>query len=132
MAELIGVVTGAIAFAQAIVAGLDVINRAKDAPKNIRELQHELRDLETVLGQINNTFSCQKGDPTDEVLRSCFDRLRQLHDLITPFQQEVEGNKLKQYVKGIRMRPKESEIGNAVKQLQSPKLTLTLALIART
>jgi hypothetical protein len=56
--------------------------------------------------------------------------LKKLHDLVAPFQRDVEDNKFKQYVKGLRMRPKEGEIESAVKRLQSQKLTLTLALIA--
>jgi hypothetical protein len=41
----------------------------------------------------------------------------------------MEDNKIKQYWKGLRMRPKESEIESAVKRLQSQKVTLALALI---
>jgi tRNA U54 and U55 pseudouridine synthase Pus10 len=129
MAEAIGIAASAIAFAQATAVVLEAVNKIKDAPKNMRELQHELRDLEAVLRQIDSTFPCQKGDPTDTVLRSCSDMLKQLHELVKPFRQEVEDTKFKQYVKGLRMRPKESEIENAVKRLQSQKLTLTLTLI---
>lgn len=130
MAEIIGIVASAIAFAQATGAALDAVNKIKDAPKNIQELQHELRELEAVLRQIDITFSCKKGDPTETVLRSCSDNLKQLHDLVAPFQRDVQDKKFRQYMKGLRMRPKESEIENAVKRLQSQKLTLTLALIA--
>jgi gas vesicle protein len=130
MAEVIGIIAAAIAFAQATAVVLDSMKKIKDAPKNINELQHELQDLEAVLRQIDNTCSYQKGDVTETVLRNCSDMLKQLLDLVRPFQQEVEDNKFKQYVKGLRMRPKESEIENAVKRLQSQKLTLTLALIS--
>jgi hypothetical protein len=130
MAEIIGIVASAIDFAQTTVVVLDAMNKIKDAPKNIQELQHELRGLEAVLGQIDTTFSCKKGDPTETVLRSCSDNLKQLHDLVVPFQRDVEDNKFRQYVKGLRMHLKESEIENAVKRLQSQKLTLALALIA--
>jgi hypothetical protein len=130
MAEVIGIVAAAIAYAQVTTAVLDAVKRIKDAPKNIQELHDELQDLEAVLGQIDNTFPYQKGDPTEVVLRSCLAMLKQLHDLVAPFQREVEDTKFKQYMKGIRIRPKESEIENAVKRLQSQKLTLTLALIA--
>jgi N-terminal domain on NACHT_NTPase and P-loop NTPases len=130
MAEVVGIIASAIAFAQATVAVLDGMNKIKDAPKNIQELRYELQDLEAVLRQIDSIFSCQKGDPTEPVLRSCSDTLKQLHDLVAPFRQEVEDNKIKQYVKGLRIRPKESEIESAVKRLQSQKLTLTLALLA--
>jgi len=130
MAEVIGIVAAAIAFAQATAVVLDAMNKIKDASKNIRELQHEIEDLAAVLGQIDDTFLAQKGDPTDTALRSCAEMLKNLHDLIVPLQQEIEDNKLKQYMKGLRLRPKESEIESAVKRLQSQKLTLTLALIS--
>jgi hypothetical protein len=130
MAEAIGIVAAAIAFAQATAVVLDGMNKVKDAPKNIQELRYELQDLETVLRQIDSTFPCERGDPTEPVLRSCSDTLKQLHDVIAPFQQEMEDNKIKQYVRGLRIRPKESEIESAVKRLQSQKLTLTLALLA--
>jgi hypothetical protein len=130
MAEAVGIAAAAIAFAQATGAVLDAMIRIKDAPKNIQKLQHELQDLEAVLGQIDNTLSYQKGDPTETVLQSCSDMLQQLHVLIKSFQREVGDNKFNQFVKGLRMRPKESEIENAVKRLQSQKLTLTLALVA--
>jgi N-terminal domain on NACHT_NTPase and P-loop NTPases len=130
MAEVIGIIASAIAFAQATAAVLDAMNKIKDAPKSIRELQHELRDLEAVLRQIDSTSSSQKGEPTVTVLRSCSDMLKRLRDLIAPFRQEAEENKFKQYVKGLRIRSIEGEIESAVKQLQSQKLTLTLAFIA--
>lgn len=129
MAEVLGIVSAAIAFAQATAAILDQINKIKDSPKNIRELRNELKGFEMVLLQIDN-LSWKQGDPIETVLRSCSDTLMQLRDLVAPFQQDIEDNKLKQYVKGLRMRPKESEIENVVKRLQSLKLTLTLALIA--
>jgi len=130
MAEVIGIVASAIAFAQATAAVLDAMNKIKDAPKSIQELQYELRELEAVLRQIDSTSSCQKGEPTATVLRSCSDMLKRLRDLIAPFRQEAEENKFKQYVKGLRIRSIEGEIESAVKRLQSQKLTLTLALIA--
>ena len=130
MAEAIGIAAGAITFAKATAVVLDAINKIKDAPKNIQELQYELRDLEAVLGQIGNGFPCQGGGPTEAALRSCSDALKQLHDLVAPLRQEVEDNKFKQYVKGLRMRPKESKIEGVVKRLQSRKFTLVLALIA--
>ena len=130
MAEVIGIVAATIGFAQTIGAALDAMNKIKDAPKNIEELQHELQDLTAVLMQIESTYSYQKGDPTETVLRNCEDMLKQLQDLIQPFQPKEKDNKFKQYVKGLRIRPNESEIESAVKRLQSQKLTLTLALIA--
>ena len=129
MAEVIGIVASAIAFAQATVVVLDAMNKIKDAPKNIQELQYELQDLAAVLRQIDDTFPCQKGDPTETAVQSCLKMLQRLRDLVRPFQREVEDDRIKQYVRGLRMRPKESEIENAVKRLQSQKLTLTLALI---
>ncbi|KAH8655994.1 hypothetical protein BGZ60DRAFT_459046, partial [Tricladium varicosporioides] len=129
-AEAIGIAAASIAFAQATAVVLDSMNKMKDAPKNIKELQHEIQDLEAVLKQIENTCPHQKRDATETVLRNCSDMLKQLLDLVRPFQQEVEDSKFKQYVKGLRMRPKESEIANVVKRLQSQKLTLTLALIS--
>ena len=130
MAETIGIVAGAIAFTQAIAAVLDSMNKIKDAPKNLQELRHELQDLKVVLGQIHSNFSCQRGDSIEAILRSCSDTLKQLYNLVEPFQQEVEDNKFKQYMRGLRIRPKESEIEIAVKRLQSQKLTLGLALIS--
>ena len=130
MAEVIGIVSAAITVAQAMAAALDAVNKIRDAPKNIQELQYELRDLEQVLRQISTTLQRQKVGPTEAVLRSCSDTLKQLRDLVAPFQQEVEDNKIKQYVKGLRLRPKSSEIENAVKRLQSQKLTLAIAMVA--
>jgi hypothetical protein len=85
MAEAIGIVAAAIAFAQATAVALDAMNKIKDAPKNIQELQHELGDLAAVLKQIDDTFLCQKGDPTETVLRNCAGMLEKLHDLVEPF-----------------------------------------------
>ena len=130
MAEVIGVVAAAIAFAQATAAVLDTVRNVKDAPKNIQELQYELQDLEAVLRQIESAVSSRKGGPTEGVLRSCSDTLKQLHELVKAFQQDAEEHNYKQYIKGLRMRPKESEIESAIKRLQSQKLTLTLALLA--
>jgi len=83
-----------------------------------------------VLKQIDSTFPCQRGDPIEPVLRGCSDTLEQLHDILAPFRQELEDNKIKQYVKGLRIRSRENKIQSAVKRLQSQKLTLTLALLA--
>ncbi|OCK73077.1 hypothetical protein K432DRAFT_18093, partial [Lepidopterella palustris CBS 459.81] len=79
---------------------------------------------------MDNIFLSQTGGPTETVLRNCSATIRQIHDLIAPFQREIEDKKVKQYLKGFRMRMKESEIGEAVKRLQSQKLTLTLALVS--
>jgi hypothetical protein len=107
MTEVVGIIAAAIAFAQATVVVLDAMNQIKDAPKNIQELQYELRDLAAVLRQIDGTFSCQKDDPTETAVRSCSVMLKQLHDLVGPFQ-HVEDNRIKQYVKELRVRLKES------------------------
>lgn len=129
MAEVIGIVAAAIAFAQATASMLDALNNLKDAPKYIQELHRELQDLEAVLIQIDSKFSCQQGDPVEAVLRNCSATLKQLHDLVTPLQ-EIGDSKLKKYAKGLHVRLKEGEIEGAVKRLQSQKLTLTIALIA--
>lgn len=130
MAEAIGIAAAAIAFAQAAAVALDAMSKIKDAPKNIQELQYELRDLQAVLEQIGSTPSWQQGDPTETALRSCLGVLEQLRDLVAPSQQKEGDNAFKLYVKGLRLRPKASEIQSAVKRLQSQKLTLALALIS--
>lgn len=134
MAEaIIGIAGGAIAFVQATTLILDGLNKVKDAPKNLQRLCFELKDLEVVLKQIEgNCLPCQPGEPAEKVLRGCVELLKQLHDLVAPFQnaQESSNNKLKHYVQGLRIRPKEGEIENAVARLQSQKLTLSLALMA--
>jgi ElaB/YqjD/DUF883 family membrane-anchored ribosome-binding protein len=129
MAEVVGIAAAAIAFAQASVVVLDIMKKIKDAPKNIQELQSELEDLAAVLRQIDDSFSCQKGDPTDTALRSCEKMLKRLRDRVTHLQQELGDNKFKQLITGFRWRLIESEIESAVKQLQSKKVTLALALI---
>lgn len=129
MAEVIGVIASALALAQATIAVLDTMKKIKDAPKNIRDLQQELRDLEAVLKQISSTFEGKNSETTIIVLQSCSNTLKELHDIVAPVQREEEDNKLRQYIKVLRQRLKESDIDSAVKRLQSQKLTLTLALI---
>ena len=130
MAEVIGIVAAAIAFAKAATVALDAMSKIKDAPKNIQELQYELRDLQAVLEQIGSTPSWRQGDPIETALRSCLGVLEQLRDLVAPPQHKEGDNAFKLYVKGLRLRPKASEIQSAVKRLQSQKLTLALALIS--
>lgn len=133
MAEaIIGIAGGAIAIIQATTVIIDGMNKVKDAPKNLRKLCLELQDFELVLKQIEgHCRPTQLGGATEKVLRGCTEMLKQLHDLVAPLQQVQENSsKLRQYVQGLHIRPKESEIESAVARLQSQKLTLSLALTA--
>ena len=130
MAEIIGIIASAITVVNATAAALDTINKVKDVPKYIKDLNFELEDLTIVLQQIRDTFTCQKGDPTEKVLRSCSQMLKKLHDLITPIHQSTDTNIVQQYVKSLRVRVKQGEIESMIKRIQSYKLTLTLALIS--
>lgn len=129
MAEVIGIVAAAIAFAQTSAAVLDVLKKIKDTPKYVHDLQQELYDLESVLRQIDDTVPFQKGDSIEMVLRRCCETLKQLHELIDIAPEN--NHKLMQLVKVLRIRPKENDIESFLRRLQSQKLTLTLALIAR-
>jgi N-terminal domain on NACHT_NTPase and P-loop NTPases len=129
MAEAIGVAAGAIAFVQATSVVLNAISKIRNAPQYIQGVQSELSELEGLLRQVD-AFSCQKGDPAETALRSCSEALKRLHDLVVPLQQEVSNKKFMQYIKGFRMRQKESEIEDAVKRLESRKVNLVIALAA--
>jgi hypothetical protein len=127
MAEVIGIVAAAIAFAQTSAAVLDILKKIKDTPNYVHDLQQELYDLESVLRQIDDTVPFQKGDSIEMILRRCCETLKQLHEFIAP----ENNHKLMPLVKVLRIRHKENEIENFLRRLLSQKLTLTLALIAR-
>lgn len=138
--EAVGAISGLLAIItaalQASCAISNFISQVKGAPQNVRQLGQELRDLEIIFAQIDQTSIGHTGviySVAIEVsLRSCCDELKRLQGLLeslVPKPPKVKSGIRQRTLYGIKKFLKDDDIREAVNALQSRKLSLCLALM---
>lgn len=111
---------------------LRTISGITDSPRSLQRLEHELRDLDSILTKIGQAeFTDSRVIDSEDLrcgtaLHSCLDQLSRLRQLVGSLQLERNSGRI---WKGFRTFLKGDKINNAVNALQSRKLNLCLALL---
>lgn len=132
LSSVIAVIAAALQVARGISSLIDEI---KDAPQSLQRLGQELRDLEVIFSQID-----QSNDKHGEIpiysaavevsLKSCRDELGRLSDLLGSLVPKSTGGGIhRRTFQGIKKFFKDDDIREATNCLQSRKLSICLALM---
>lgn len=137
--EAIGAVSSVLAIVTAalqIARGLsNLIGEIKDAPQSLERLGQELRDLEVIFAQIDQTNFRNSDISLNSVavemsVRSCRDELGRLRDLLESLVPKSTKSGIHQRtLLGIKKFFKDDDIKDAINALQSRKLSICLALM---
>lgn len=128
---ILAIITAALQVSRAIS---NLISEIKDAPQSVQRLSQELRDLEVIFAQIDQTDT-RNGEPiysaaVEMSLKSCRDELGKLQDLLESLVPKSTKSGIHQRtLYGIKKFFKDGDIGDAINSLQSRKLSICLALM---
>lgn len=128
---ILAIITAALQVSRAIS---NLISEIKDAPQSVQRLSQELRDLEVIFAQIDQTDT-RNGEPiysaaVEMSLKSCRDELGKLQDLLESLvPKSTKGGIHQRTFYGIKKFFKDGDIGDAINSLQSRKLSICLALM---
>lgn len=138
--EVVGAVSSILAIVTAalqVARGLsNLIGEIKDAPQSLQRLSQELRDLEVIFVQIDqtnfrNSETSLNSAAVEMSVRSCRDELGRLRDLLESLAPKSTRSGIHQRtLQGIKKFFKDDSIGDAINALQSRKLSICLALMA--
>lgn len=110
----------------------NLISGIRNASHSLQRLDQELRDLEAILTQIEQTEAKHGlySPAADMSLKSCRDELRRLQGILEPLGLRSIGSGIRRRtLQGFIKLFRDKEIDNAVNALQSRKLSICLALM---
>jgi len=133
MAEAFGVASGALSIAgfagqlaQSAAFLYDFFSDVRGAPNRVRALGEELRILESILANIQKSFTGQNAD-LEQALKHCEKRLNELLEFVKKVDPDQHAKKRRRLWSQFRVALKRSDLAKYLGDLDRSKSTLLQA-----